>query len=55
MFEFGTKFAETEAGAVCDLGAAIQVQHFDVPAVLSKCPGKQSGGRRGTLKSCFIE
>lgn len=37
MFEFGAKLAEAEAGAVCDLGAAVQVQHFDISAVLSKC------------------
>lgn len=36
MFEFGAKLAEAEAGAVCDLGAAVQVQHLDVSAVLSK-------------------
>lgn len=42
LFEFGAKLAETETSAVCDLGAAVQVQHFDVSAVLSKCPGKQS-------------
>lgn len=47
MFEFGAKFAEAEAGAVCDLGAAVQVQYFDVSAVLSKCPGKQSNSREG--------
>lgn len=41
LFELGAKLAEAEAGAVCDLGAAVQVQHFDVSTVLSKCPGKQ--------------
>ncbi len=45
LFEFGAKLAEAETGAVCDLGAAVQVQHFDVPAVLSKCSGKQLNGR----------
>lgn len=58
MFEFGAKFAEAEAGAVCDLGAAVQVQHFNVSAVLSKCPGKQLNGGEGKwelLRSRFIE
>lgn len=41
LFEFGAKLAQADAGAVCDLGAAVQVQHFNVPAVLSKCPGKR--------------
>ena len=47
LFEFGAKLAEAETGAVCDLGAAVQVQHFDVSAVLSERPGKQSRRRRG--------
>lgn len=58
MLELGAKLAEAQAGAVCDLGAAVQVQHFDVPAVLCKCPGKQwsSGEAGGELhKSGFIE
>lgn len=45
LFELGAELAEAEAGAVCDLGAAVQVQHFDVSAVLSKCPGKQKTGQ----------
>lgn len=58
LFEFGAKLAEAEAGAVCDLGAAVQVQHFNVPAVLGKRPGKQwnSGeGEGDLLKRSFIE
>lgn len=47
MFEFGAKLAEAETGAVCDLGAAVQVQHFNVSAVLSERPGKQSNSREG--------
>lgn len=46
LFEFGAELAEADAGAVRDLGAAVQVQHFDVPAVLSKRPEKQPRGRR---------
>lgn len=41
LFEFGAKLAQADTGAVCDLGAAIQVQHFNVPAVLCKCPWKR--------------
>ena len=50
LLEFVAKLAEAETGAVCDLGAAVQVQHFDVSAVLRKCPGKtvkQQRGRKG--------
>lgn len=46
LFEFGAALAEADAGAVCDLGAAVQVQNFDVPAVLSKRPEKQPRRRR---------
>lgn len=46
LFEFGAELAEADAGAVRDLGAAVQVQHFDVPAVLSKRPEKQPRRRR---------
>ena len=38
LSEFGAELAEAEAGAICDLGAAIQIQHLDVPAVLRKRP-----------------
>lgn len=57
LFEFGAKLAEAETGAVCDLGAAVQVEHFDVPAVLSKCPGKQSNSGREweLLRSLLIK
>lgn len=50
MFEFGAKLAEAEAGAVCDLSAAVKVQHFDVSAVLSKSPGKQVKHGRSEVK-----
>lgn len=42
VFELGAELAEAEAGAVCNLGAAIQVQNLNVSAVLSKRPGKHS-------------
>lgn len=38
MLELGAELAEAYAGAVCDLGAAIQIQHFNVTAVLCKRP-----------------
>lgn len=38
LLEFGAELAEADAGAVGDLGAAVQVQHFDVPAVLGEGP-----------------
>ena len=38
MLELGAELAEAQAGAVCDLGAAVQVQHLDVPAVLGERP-----------------
>lgn len=47
LLEFVAELAEAETGAVCDLGAAVQVQHFDVSAVLGKRPGKQSQAHRG--------
>lgn len=46
LFEFGAELAEADAGAVRDLGAAVQVQHFDVPAVLGERPEKQPRRRR---------
>ena len=44
VLELGAELAETQAGAVCDLGAAVQVQHFDVPAVLGERPVEQTYG-----------
>lgn len=43
LLEFGAELAEADAGAVRDLGAAVQVQHFDVPAVLGKGSGREQG------------
>lgn len=55
MFEFGAKLAEAEAGAVCDLSAAVKVQHFDVSAVLSKSPGKQVKHGRSEVKGLLSD
>lgn len=41
MFESRAKLAEAQAGAVGDLCAAVQVQHFYVSTVLCKSPVKQ--------------
>lgn len=41
LLEFGAELAEADAGAVRDLGAAVQVQHLDVPAVLGKGPEQE--------------
>lgn len=41
LLEFGAELAEADAGAVRDLGAAVQVQHLDVPAVLGKGPEEE--------------
>lgn len=51
LLEFGTELAEADAGAVRDLGAAVQVQHLDVPAVLGKGPvqGEEEGKITGEL------
>lgn len=49
LLEFGAELAEADAGAVRDLGAAVQVQHFDVPAVLGKGSVQEQGVRTGRL------
>ena len=38
LLQLGAELAEAQAGAVRDLGAAVQVQHLDVPAVLGEGP-----------------
>lgn len=46
LLELGAELAEADAGAVRDLGAAVQVQQFDVPAVLGKGPVKERGDKK---------
>lgn len=40
--KFGAELAKADAGGVCDLGAAVEVQVFNVATVLSKGPAKSN-------------
>lgn len=53
--EFGAELAEADAGGICDLSAAIQIQMLYVTTILCKSPAKDihKTFRFGTLKSEF--
>ena len=40
LFEFAAELGEAETGAVCDLSAAVQVQHLNATAVQGKRPAR---------------
>lgn len=40
--EFGAELAEADAGGICDLSAAIQIQLLYVSTVLRKSPAKNN-------------
>lgn len=40
--EFGAELAEADAGGICDLSAAVQIQMLYVTTILCKSPAKNT-------------